>query len=70
MDTNVISQCTTQIIFRVTNPNDIRALSSGREFMSSEMEEVEKKEAESKREERNVGENEERKGTLAWLLGE
>ncbi len=40
VDKNVISQCNTQIILRVTNPNDIRALSKGLEFMSSEMEEV------------------------------
>lgn len=39
VDKNVISQCSTQIILRVTNPNDIRALSRGLEFMSSEMEE-------------------------------
>jgi len=39
VDKNVISQCNTQIILRVTNPNDIRALSQGLEFMSSEMEE-------------------------------
>ncbi len=39
VDKNVISQCNTQIILRVTNPNDIRALSKGLEFMSSEMEE-------------------------------
>ena len=39
VDKNVISQCNTQIILRVTNANDIRALSRGLEFMSSEMEE-------------------------------
>ncbi|MGB2727591.1 MAG: DUF87 domain-containing protein [Halobacteriota archaeon] len=39
VDKNVISQCNTQIILRVTNPNDIKALSRGLEFMSSEMEE-------------------------------
>ncbi len=39
VDKNVISQCNTQIILRVTNPNDIRALSRGLEFMSSEIEE-------------------------------
>ncbi len=39
VDKNVISQCNTQIILRVSNPNDIRALSRGLEFMSSEMEE-------------------------------
>jgi len=35
----VISQCNTQIILRVTNPNDLRALSKGIEGMSSELEE-------------------------------
>jgi DNA helicase HerA-like ATPase len=39
VDKNVISQCSTQIILKVTNPNDIKALSRGLEFMSSEMEE-------------------------------
>ena len=39
VDKNVISQCNTQIILRVTNPNDIKALSRGLEFMSSETEE-------------------------------
>ncbi len=39
VDKNVISQCNTQIILRITNPNDIKALSKGLEFMSSEMEE-------------------------------
>ena len=39
VDKNVISQCNTQIILRVTNPNDITALSRGLEFMSSGMEE-------------------------------
>jgi DNA helicase HerA-like ATPase len=39
VDKNVISQCNTQIILRVTNPNDIRALSRGLEFMSSDIEE-------------------------------
>lgn len=37
VDKNVISQCNTQIILKVTNPNDIKALSRGLEFMSSEM---------------------------------
>jgi len=37
VDKNVISQCNTQIILKVTNPNDIKALSKGMEFMSSEM---------------------------------
>jgi len=39
VDKNVISQCNTQIILKVTNPNDIKALSRGLEFMSSDMEE-------------------------------
>lgn len=39
VDKNVISQCNTQIILKVTNPNDIKALSRGLEVMSSEMEE-------------------------------
>ncbi len=39
VDKNVISQCNTQIILRVTNPNDLRALSKGIEGMSSELEE-------------------------------
>jgi len=39
VDKNVISQCNTQIILRVTNPNDLRALSKGLEGMSSELEE-------------------------------
>jgi hypothetical protein len=39
VDKNVISQCNTQIILKVTNPNDIKALSRGLEFMSSEAEE-------------------------------
>ncbi|HDS45826.1 MAG TPA: DUF87 domain-containing protein [Methanomicrobia archaeon] len=39
VDKNVISQCNTQIILKVTNPNDIKALSRGLEFMSCEIEE-------------------------------
>ena len=39
VDKNVISQCNTQIIMRVTNPNDLRALSKGLEGMTSELEE-------------------------------
>ncbi|RZN38126.1 MAG: ATP-binding protein [Methanophagales archaeon ANME-1-THS] len=39
VDKNVISQCNTQIILKVTNPNDIKALSRGLEVMSTEMEE-------------------------------
>jgi DNA helicase HerA-like ATPase len=39
VDKNVISQCNTQIILRVTNPNDLRALSKGIEGMSADLEE-------------------------------
>jgi len=39
VDKNVLSQCNTQIILKVTNPNDIRAISKGLEGMSSELEE-------------------------------
>ncbi len=39
VDKNVLSQCNTQIIMRVTNPNDLKALSKGLEGMSSELEE-------------------------------
>lgn len=39
VDKNVISQCNTQIIMRVTNPNDLKALSKGLEGMTSELEE-------------------------------
>ena len=39
VDKNVISQCNTQIIMRVTNPNDLRALSKGLEGMTSDLEE-------------------------------
>lgn len=39
VDKNVISQCNTQIIMRVTNPNDLRALSKGLEGMTTELEE-------------------------------
>ena len=38
VDKNVISQCNTQIILRVTNPNDLRALSKGIEGMSADLE--------------------------------
>jgi hypothetical protein len=38
VDKNVISQCNTQIIMRVTNPNDLKALSKGLEGMTSELE--------------------------------
>ncbi|MCK7470252.1 MAG: ATP-binding protein [Desulfomicrobium escambiense] len=34
VDKNVISQCNTQIIMRVTNPNDLKALSKGLEGMT------------------------------------
>jgi DNA helicase HerA-like ATPase len=39
VDKNVLSQCNTQIIMRVTNPNDLRALSKGLEGMTSDLEE-------------------------------
>jgi len=39
VDKNVISQCNTQIIMRVTNPNDLKALSKGLEGMTAELEE-------------------------------
>ncbi len=37
VDKNVISQCNTQIILRVTNPNDINAIRSGVEGITAEM---------------------------------
>lgn len=39
VDKNVISQCNTQVIMRVTNPNDLKALSKGLEGMTSDLEE-------------------------------
>ncbi|MCJ7443646.1 MAG: ATP-binding protein [Methanotrichaceae archaeon] len=39
VDKNVLSQCNTQIIMRVTNPNDLKALSKGLEGMTIELEE-------------------------------
>jgi DNA helicase HerA-like ATPase len=39
IDKNILSQCNTQIIMRVTNPNDLKALSKGLEGMTSELEE-------------------------------
>jgi len=39
VDKNVLSQCNTQIIMRVTNPNDIRAITKSLEGISSEIEE-------------------------------
>ena len=39
VDKNVISQCNTQIIMRVTNPNDLKALSKGLEGMTGDLEE-------------------------------
>lgn len=39
IDKNVLSQCNTQIIMKVTNPNDLKAISKGLEGMSSEVEE-------------------------------
>lgn len=37
VDKNVISQCNTQIILRLTNPNDINAIKKGVEGLTSEM---------------------------------
>lgn len=37
VDKNVISQCNTQIILRVTNPNDINAIKNGVEGITAEM---------------------------------
>lgn len=39
IDKNVLSQCNTQIILKVTNPNDLRAIIKGLEGVSSEVEE-------------------------------
>ncbi len=39
VDKNVLSQCNTQIIMKVTNPNDLKAISKGLEGMSSDVEE-------------------------------
>ena len=39
VDKNVLSQCHTQIILKITNANDLRALSKGLEGISSELEE-------------------------------
>jgi hypothetical protein len=39
IDKNVLSQCNTQIIMKVTNPNDLKAISKGLEGISSEVEE-------------------------------
>ena len=38
VDKNVISQCTTQIILKVTNPNDLRAISASVEGITNESE--------------------------------
>ncbi len=37
VDKNVISQCNTQIILRLTNPNDINAVRKGVEGLTAEM---------------------------------
>ena len=37
VDKNVLSQCNTQIIMKVTNPNDLQAISKGLEGISSEV---------------------------------
>ncbi|MDY6964509.1 MAG: ATP-binding protein [Halobacteriota archaeon] len=39
IDKNVLSQCHTQIILRITNANDLRALTKGLEGISTELEE-------------------------------
>ncbi|MCL7414457.1 MAG: DUF87 domain-containing protein [ANME-2 cluster archaeon] len=39
VDKNVLSQCNTQIIMKMTNPNDLKAISKGLEGISSEVEE-------------------------------
>ncbi len=39
VDKNVLSQCNTQIIMKVTNPNDLKAISKGLEGISSDVEE-------------------------------
>lgn len=39
VDKNVLSQCNTQIIMRVTNPNDLKAITKSLEGISSELEE-------------------------------
>ncbi len=38
LDKNVISQCTTQVILKLTNPNDLRAVSNSVEGITSETE--------------------------------
>ena len=38
VDKNVLSQCNTQIILKVTNPNDLKALASSVEGFSSDSE--------------------------------
>ena len=39
IDKNVLSQCNTQVIMKMTNPNDLKAISKGLEGISSEVEE-------------------------------
>ncbi|HEY9206721.1 MAG TPA: ATP-binding protein [Candidatus Methanoperedens sp.] len=39
VDKNILSQCNTQIIMKVTNPNDLQAISKGLEGISSDVEE-------------------------------
>lgn len=38
VDKSVLSQCTTQVILKVTNPNDLRAISAGVEGLTAESE--------------------------------
>lgn len=40
IDKNVLSQCNTQFILRVTNPNDLKAISKSFEGMTSEIEDM------------------------------
>lgn len=39
VDKNILSQCNTQIIMKVTNPNDLKAISKGLEGISADVEE-------------------------------
>jgi len=39
VDKNILSQCTTQIILKVTNPNDLKAISNSIEGLTEGMEE-------------------------------
>ncbi len=39
VDKNILSQCNTQVIMKVTNPNDLKAISKGLEGISTDVEE-------------------------------